>query len=58
MTQVASLLAVATVFIGLWTRNIYILLLGRRDLHVRQKTTYAEAWAKNAAGVAYARGGA
>ena len=29
MTQIASLLAVATVFIGLWTRNIYILLLGQ-----------------------------
>ena len=29
MTQLASLLAVATVLIGLWTLNIYILLLGR-----------------------------
>ena len=26
MTQIASLLAVATVFIGLWTLNIYISL--------------------------------
>ena len=29
ITQVASLLAVATVFISLWTLNIYVLLLGR-----------------------------
>ena len=29
MTQIGSLLAVATVFIGLWTLNIYVLLLGR-----------------------------
>ena len=28
MTQIASLLAVATIFVGIWTLNIYILLLG------------------------------
>ena len=40
MTQIASLLAVATVFIGLWTRIIYILHLGREGLiYTRDKTT-------------------
>ena len=37
MTQVASLLTVATVFVGLWTLNIYILQLGRGGAYTRDK---------------------
>ena len=39
MTQIASLLAVATVFIGLWTRFIYS--QGEGGAYTRDKTTYA-----------------
>ena len=41
MTQIASLLAVATVFVGLWTLSIYVLLLpGGRGLYARQNYLY------------------
>ena len=39
MTQIASLLAVATVFIGLWTRFIYS--QGEGEAYTQDKTTYA-----------------
>ena len=41
MTQIANLLAVATVFVGLWTLDIYILLLARGGAYMRDITTYA-----------------
>jgi hypothetical protein len=40
MTQMASLLAVATVFVALWTLNIYI-LQSEQGAYTRDKTTYA-----------------
>ena len=52
VTQIASLLAVATVFIDLWT-PFYSQGGGA---YTRDKTTYAGTRAKNAGG-AYARGG-
>jgi hypothetical protein len=44
---IASLLAVVNVFIGLWTRNIYILQSEKGRAYRRDKTTYV---AKNAGG--------
>ncbi len=49
----ASLLAVATIFVGLWTLNIYILQSEKGGL---DKTTYVGTGAKNAGG-AYTQGG-
>ena len=40
MINIASLLAVDTVFVGLWTLDIYILLLAR-GAYIRDKTTHA-----------------
>jgi hypothetical protein len=58
MTQMASLLAVATVFVGLWTLNIYILQSEKGGAYTRDKTTCVGTWAKNAGGGGlYARGG-
>ena len=42
MTQIASLLAVATVFVGLWTLNIYILMSGRGELICETKLPMQE----------------
>ena len=50
MTQVASLLALATVLMGLWALNIYILQSGRLA-SMRDKTTYAGTRAKSAGGL-------
>ena len=43
MAQMASLLVVATVFVALWTLNIYILQSerGGGGAYTRDKTTYA-----------------
>ena len=58
MAQMASLLVVATVFVALWTLNIYILQSERGGAYTRDKTTYAGTWAKIAGGGGlYARGG-
>ena len=57
MAQMASLLVVATVFVALWTLNIYILQSERGGAYTRDKTTYAGTRAKIAGG-AYMRGGA
>ena len=57
MAQMASLLVVATVFVALWTLNIYILQSERGGAYTRDKTTYAGTWAKIAGGGLYARGG-
>ena len=51
MAQMASLLVVATVFVALWTLNIYILQSERGGAYTRDKTTYAE----QIAGGAYLR---
>ena len=56
MAQMASLLVVATVFVALWTLNIYILQSERGGAYTRDKITYAGTWAKIAGG-AYTRGG-
>ena len=55
MTQIASLLAVATVFIGFWTLNIYVLLLGTGGL-IRKTKLQQELELKLQRG-AYAQGG-
>ena len=59
MTQIASLLVVATVFSWLIVYNICI-LQSERGAYMRDKTTYAGSWAKKVGGGggAYARGGA
>ena len=41
MAQIASLLAVATVFIGLWTLIIIYILQSGGRAYTRDKTTYA-----------------
>ena len=51
MIQIASLLAVATVFVGLWTLSIYILLLGRGGTYTRDELPMQELELKNAGGL-------
>ena len=52
MTQIASVLAVATVFVSLWT----LISRQRTGAYTQDKNTYAGTWAKSA-GRAYTRGG-
>ena len=40
MNGMASLLAVSTVFIGMWTLNIHV-VQSEREAYTRDKTTYA-----------------
>ena len=59
MAQMASLLVVTTVFVALWTLNIYILQSERGGgAYTRDKTTYAGTWAKIAGGGLIREGGA
>ena len=55
MTQIASLLAVATVFIGLWTLISTVYCQGGEGAYMQDKTTYAGTWAKNTGGGAYSQ---
>jgi hypothetical protein len=50
MIQMASALAVATVFIGLWTPISTICSRRRGGAYTRDKNTYAGTWAKNGGG--------
>ncbi len=57
MAQMASLLVVATVFVALWTLNIYILQSERGGgLYTRQNYLYRNL-SQNCRGGLYARGG-
>ncbi len=56
MTQMASLLAVATIFVGLWTLNIYILQSEKGGLYARQNYIYRN-FSQKCRGGLYARGG-
>ena len=56
MAQMASLLVVATVFVALWTLNIYILQSERGGLYTRQNYLCRNL-SQNCRGGLYARGG-
>ena len=56
MAQMASLLVVATVFVALWTLNIYILQSERGGLYTRQNYLCRNL-SQNCRGGAYTRGG-
>ena len=56
MTQMASLLAVATVFVAFWTLNIYILQSEQGGLYARQNYLCRNLSQKCRGGL-YARGG-
>jgi hypothetical protein len=56
MTQMASLLTVATVFVGLWTLNIYILQSEKGGLYERQNYLCRNLSKKCRRGGLYARG--
>ena len=48
--QISSLLAVATVFIGLWTLLSSYILLSGSGVYTQDETTYAGTWAKSVGG--------
>ena len=56
MAQMASLLVVATVFVALWTLNIYILVRAGGGLYTRQNYLCRNL-SQNCRGGAYKRGG-
>ena len=57
MAQMASLLVVATVFVALWTLNIYILQSERRGGLYTRQNYLCRNLSQNCRGGLYARGG-
>ena len=57
MTQIASLLTLTPVFVGLWTLIATFYGQRRRGAYMPDKNTYVQTFTKSAGGGAYAQGG-